>query len=679
MRQGKRPRPQAGPSVLVTAYSYQRFSDAAQKEGDSLRRQDHGAEAWVKRHPGHVLDHTLSMKDEGFSAFHGHHRTKGALGRFLALVEAGRITPGSILLVENIDRLSREGPVRTLREIIFKLWDHGIILQTLNPEQTYHPGCDNTAEFLALLIYIQRAQDESRQKSIRIHAVREEERKAAREHKAVITRRVPAWLRVVVVDGEEQFEVIPEAKETLTEMFEMRHQGLGYHTIEQKLNQSASWKPPKLKRGRGDGSWRSSYIKKCLRNPAVIGIFQPHERTSSGKRRKAGDPIEGFYPVVVKPTLFHAVQKRMQSDQNKGGRIDKARNLLVHMVKCGYCGGPMAFLDRGPPPKGGRYLVCDNGRRGVRDENGKRKCARYSIKYEEVEAQVLDNCPRLRPDQVMPNPDEQERRCRSLRQRIQGHVGELEQIERRIDNFTEQIGETESQSMRDRYEAKVRDLEERKKTIQSDRLADEGELHKLESSQRTFASWKRGLVGLQQQVARADGGNVEVRMRLRAHLREIIHRIDVFAVGYREPYASDKPAERYADEKPGVKGMHKDRKGDRYAVLPISETIVDTWAEGLEGVIEDANPRLAHSRKFREFLVWVMERRMSKEGRFLRVRFTYGGRVDLAPPGSLANGVSLEKIMPNGAKWEPVRPDEQRLWLEFKAECAGKGQNRREG
>ncbi len=90
-------------------YSYTRFSQPDQKEGDSQERQDDKALAWAKRH-GHVLDTKLKLRDKGRSAFHGHHRTKGYLGLFLKAVESGKVPKGSILLVENIDRLGRETP-----------------------------------------------------------------------------------------------------------------------------------------------------------------------------------------------------------------------------------------------------------------------------------------------------------------------------------------------------------------------------------------------------------------------------------------------------------------------------------------------------------------------------------------------------------------------------------------
>ena len=88
-------------------YSYIRFSTPEQLKGDSLRRQLKMSEEYAAE-KGLVLDDRLSLRDLGLSAFHGHHRSKGALGLFLAQVEEGKIPKGSMLIVESLDRLSRE-------------------------------------------------------------------------------------------------------------------------------------------------------------------------------------------------------------------------------------------------------------------------------------------------------------------------------------------------------------------------------------------------------------------------------------------------------------------------------------------------------------------------------------------------------------------------------------------
>jgi len=87
--------------------SYKRFSTPAQAQGDSLRRQTAMAQAWADR-TGVALDTELNLTDEGVSAYTGANLDVGNLGAFLRAVEDGTVPKGSWLLVENLDRLSRE-------------------------------------------------------------------------------------------------------------------------------------------------------------------------------------------------------------------------------------------------------------------------------------------------------------------------------------------------------------------------------------------------------------------------------------------------------------------------------------------------------------------------------------------------------------------------------------------
>ena len=57
----------------------------------------------------------------------------------------------------------------------------------------------------------------------------------------------------------------------------------------------------------------------------------------------------------------------------------------------------------------------------------------------------------------------------------------------------------------------------------------EQRLRKAEASAASIEAWTRGLRGLQKALA---GGDVELRLRLRAHLRELIDKIEVFAIGF---------------------------------------------------------------------------------------------------------------------------------------------------
>ncbi len=100
------------------AISYARFSSAPQGEGHSLTRQLENAQKYADQH-GLVIDRKL--RDEGFSAWDGSNISKGTLGKFLKLVEAGKVPQGATLIVESFDRLSRATPRQAL-PIFTSIW-----------------------------------------------------------------------------------------------------------------------------------------------------------------------------------------------------------------------------------------------------------------------------------------------------------------------------------------------------------------------------------------------------------------------------------------------------------------------------------------------------------------------------------------------------------------------------
>jgi DNA invertase Pin-like site-specific DNA recombinase len=118
---------------MPKSWSYLRFSTPDQALGASRRRQLEANRAYCAEHG---LTLVGEMADEGFSGFFGANRIKGEFGEFLRLVVGGKIERGSWLLVEALDRISRENPVRaqnTLTSIILA----GIIVVTMADKQIY--------------------------------------------------------------------------------------------------------------------------------------------------------------------------------------------------------------------------------------------------------------------------------------------------------------------------------------------------------------------------------------------------------------------------------------------------------------------------------------------------------------------------------------------------------------
>src|SRR5437660_8225264 len=86
--------------------SYLRFSTPEQAKGDTIRRQLAASEEWAAKRDLTIDRH---LKDPGLSGYSGANvSATGDLGRLLELVRAKQIPAGSILLVENLDRLSRQ-------------------------------------------------------------------------------------------------------------------------------------------------------------------------------------------------------------------------------------------------------------------------------------------------------------------------------------------------------------------------------------------------------------------------------------------------------------------------------------------------------------------------------------------------------------------------------------------
>jgi DNA invertase Pin-like site-specific DNA recombinase len=149
------------------AYSYVRFSAKIQRLGDSERRQIDLCRSWCGER-NFQLDESLGV-DVGVSSFRGRNSTKGVLGKFLSLVGDNLIKPGSFLLIENIDRFSRQDPWDAFK-LVQKIIDAGISIVTIQDRQEYSRETisKNQGQIYILWGAMQRAHNESQTKSDRI-------------------------------------------------------------------------------------------------------------------------------------------------------------------------------------------------------------------------------------------------------------------------------------------------------------------------------------------------------------------------------------------------------------------------------------------------------------------------------------------------------------------------------
>jgi DNA invertase Pin-like site-specific DNA recombinase len=243
--------------TLATAYSYIRFSTPEQRKGDSLRRQRELSERYAKDH-GLIIGNRLQLQDLGKSAYSGKHRSEGALGQFLKLAEMGKIAKGSVLLVESLDRLSREQITTALKQFL-AIIDKGIKIVTLIDQREYSQKTINTgcSELIVSLTIMARAHEESATKALRLSKAWERKRKLANVTK--LTASCPAWLKLN--DTKTQFDVIEDRVEIIRKIFDMKLSGKGLRSIIRELNGTQGiWKP----KSRGK---RTTAEKLCSDNP----------------------------------------------------------------------------------------------------------------------------------------------------------------------------------------------------------------------------------------------------------------------------------------------------------------------------------------------------------------------------------------------------------------------------
>ena len=119
----------------IIAYSYTRFSTIEQSRGDSFRRQSEAAEKFcVDR--GLVLDTTLKLHDAGISAFKGDNKIKGSFAGFISEIDAGNIPAGSYLIIESLDRLSRQD-IDIALTFFMDILRKDIVIATLTDNKIY--------------------------------------------------------------------------------------------------------------------------------------------------------------------------------------------------------------------------------------------------------------------------------------------------------------------------------------------------------------------------------------------------------------------------------------------------------------------------------------------------------------------------------------------------------------
>lgn len=495
-------------------YSYVRFSSKQQFSGDSLRRQTEKAEEYAQKH-GLVLDTTLNMHDLGLSGYSGEHKTKGALGNFLKLVKNGRIEKGSLLIVESLDRLSREKISIALNSFT-SLLDSGISIMTLMDQRLYTPDYDLT-ELISSITIMSSAHYESKQKQHRLLDTWKEKR--ANADKLKLTSLCPKWM--VLNEERTEFDLVPERVEIIEYIIKLYLSGMGIATIARKLNQDniATWGRSKL--------WGKSYIWKILRARTLIGEYQPKKYKSKegGKGREtvfAGDPIENYYPRAISDKLFYKIQDRLTERKGKFGKVGNCANLFTHIAKCGYCGASMYYVNNG---KACKYLTCGSARKGG-------DCKHISVKYDEFENSFLSACRGLSiKDIIEDTENETVVKIVGLKDEINVISHKIEESNGKINDWLDLYSSFDG-NMKETVKQKMSDEQELNETREISLQEKVKELHNLQQREETSEYRLKTAQKNIELLRHAKGDElVSIRMKVRTHIQSLVNTISVYSTG----------------------------------------------------------------------------------------------------------------------------------------------------
>ncbi|GIU33753.1 hypothetical protein TUM4644_34700 [Shewanella colwelliana] len=300
----------------MKAYLYIRFSTKQQEQGDSVRRQEAAAKTWCKAHDVELSD--LTFEDLGVSAFKEGGK-RPALADLIDAIEIGKISRDSYILVENDDRLSRQGWYATQQMIRHMVIDLGIKLVVLSSNTVYdNSNIEDIANNILLMFNADRAYKESLRKSEMIRASRQKRRDDEK-----LTGKLPFWL-----DRVKGIIVLNDRADIVRTIVDLKKSGKSNQATARFLNDN------KITSATG-GLWNASAIRMVCSNHAIYGA-KAYYITDSKRKMTLDKVVEDKLPLVVSKADFDAVQI---SQKSRGRRSTSTPFSLL--LKCGACGGGM--------------------------------------------------------------------------------------------------------------------------------------------------------------------------------------------------------------------------------------------------------------------------------------------------------------------------------------------------
>lgn len=381
----------------MKAISYLRFSTPEQALGNSTERQLKAARDYCARN-GLELDENLSIADEGLSGYKGHNVERGSLGHFLNEVRAGKIPAGTALIIENLDRLSRQG-IDATTDLLKQLTKHGIDVHVIAINRVLKAGFNNSlVDYMLIGVQADLAYQESKKKSERIGSGWAAKKEKLGKPGELYTRNLPKWL--TVENG--RIVEVPEVVLIVRQAFQMAANGIGIDNITCAIG----------------GEFSRTWFARLLRNRSVLGEFQP----------KGAAVIPDLFPQVISQSEFDAVRLQMQS-KVVGGRYIGGNRQRSTQADCLFSGliFDLPYEDDAPV----RSMHFQRVPRGTYLTSAFDKVQRRNrIRYDIVESSVLAFLEQEDWQAIAGQSESDE--CKAAKTELETLLREIDVTERRI-------------------------------------------------------------------------------------------------------------------------------------------------------------------------------------------------------------------------------------------------------
>ncbi|MGV8862404.1 MAG: recombinase family protein [Pseudomonas sp.] len=314
---------------MPNAYAYVRYSSTVQSSGDSVDRQISPLKAFEKDTGVEIVE---TIIDEGVSSFRGDNASRGKFKEILARIDRGVIRRGDYLVVESIDRITRQRVLDGV-ELLQNILKAGVRIYTTSDSRCYsYDDPDRDFENLIMISLIaKRANEESEIKSKRRKSAWNKAKLAASEDgKKFNAHNPPYGYSYDVVT--EQFIIAEDDAAEIRMIFELL-KTMGISNATRRVNVSSKRK------------WTSRQVAQMIENKYPLGMLMSQKRNEKGKKVFV-EYIEGYYPKIISQTAFNEAVVAMRNRQDRklyGNTTIGSTNIFRHVIKCAECGETLMF------------------------------------------------------------------------------------------------------------------------------------------------------------------------------------------------------------------------------------------------------------------------------------------------------------------------------------------------